>query len=80
MSHEEAIKTFESMSKIQKAKLICQIDEDEKFSTDEHFFEIGLARAHGFMENRSLRLTEKGNEEAIRILMFGYNDDEEDED
>lgn len=57
------------VSKDKQAKIVSGIRRLEPpIDEDEDFFEIGMARSHGFLEEDSLNLTEAGRMELLRIV------------
>ena len=63
-----------------QAKIVCGVRHREPLDEEEDFFEIGLARVHGFLEDDSLNLTEAEKQRLLQMFMDfteGKEDNEE---
>jgi hypothetical protein len=68
---------YNYVSQEELIKILCNIDEDEELDEEEHFFEIGLVRMHGLLEDDSLTLTPSGKKAVADVILYCHDPDNE---
>lgn len=69
--------SFSGIDPNTQARLVCGVRHREPLDEEEDFFEIGLARTHGFLKDDSLELTEAGKKRLKEIILKAGEDNED---